>query len=98
MLAVGAELIRIELHGTGGALAAPAASVAPAPPPAASSARSAPSTALHDRPIASPAVRARAWELGVDLKDAPASGPGGRIMQADLDAYVASGAATRGPK
>ena len=107
MLAVGAELIRIELDGTGDAVAAPAASVAPAPlaeaersappPAAASSARSAPATALHERPIASPAVRARAWELGVDLKDAPASGPGGRILQADLDAYVASGAGNTAP-
>ena len=106
VLAVGAELIRIELHGTGDAVTAPAASVTPAPPPvaersapppAASSARSAPSTALHDRPIASPAVRARAWELGVDLNDVPASGTGGRIMQADLDAYPASGAARSAP-
>jgi 2-oxoisovalerate dehydrogenase E2 component (dihydrolipoyl transacylase) len=44
------------------------------------------------RPIASPAVRARAWQLGVDLNDVPASGPSGRIMQADLDAYMARAA------
>ena len=88
-----------------GAVAAPAASVAPDPrpqaerpaPPPAASARSTPATVLHERPIASPAVRARAWELGVDLKDAPASGPGGRILQADLDACVASGAASTAP-
>lgn len=41
------------------------------------------------RPIASPALRRRAWELGVDLKGVPAGGTAGRIMQADLDAYVA---------
>ena len=46
-----------------------------------------------DRPIASPAVRRRAWELGIALQAVPASGTAGRIMQADLDAYVASGAA-----
>ena len=101
LLAVGAVLIRIEIHGTGDAVAAPPASVAVAASlaPAASSARSAESTrpAAHDRPIASPAVRARAWELGVDLNDVPASGPAGRIMQADLDAHAASGAARSVP-
>ena len=106
LLAVGAELIRIELDATGDAVMAPTASVAqaapatptptltspaPAPAPIAAAAR-APSTASHDRPIASPAVRARAWEIGVDLNDVPASGTAGRIVQADLDAYIASGA------
>jgi 2-oxoisovalerate dehydrogenase E2 component (dihydrolipoyl transacylase) len=45
--------------------------------------------ASSGRPIASPAVRARAWELGVDLKSVPGSGPGGRIVKADVDAYAA---------
>ena len=100
MLAVGGELVRIERDGAGGAVAA--ASVAPVPPAAAprpvvaitdaprvESAR----TALHDRPIASPSVRARAWERGIDLKNVPASGTAGRITQADLDAYLAGSAA-----
>src|ERR687891_502252 len=43
-----------------------------------------------DRPIASPSVRRRAWELGLDLKDVRPSGTAGRIMQADLDAHVAA--------
>ena len=48
-----------------------------------------------DRPIASPAVRRRAWELGLDLAQVVASGAGGRILQADLDAHVtAHGAGT----
>jgi 2-oxoisovalerate dehydrogenase E2 component (dihydrolipoyl transacylase) len=42
-----------------------------------------------DRPIASPSVRRRAWELGVDLRTVRASGPGGRIMHADLEAHEA---------
>lgn len=42
-----------------------------------------------DRPIASPALRRRAWELGVDLAHVPGSGTGGRILQADLDAWLA---------
>jgi 2-oxoisovalerate dehydrogenase E2 component (dihydrolipoyl transacylase) len=33
-------------------------------------------------------VRRRAWELGVDLAGVPGTGLGGRIMQADLDAWV----------
>lgn len=41
-----------------------------------------------DKPIASPALRRRAWELGVDLRQVTASGAGGRIMQADLDSHV----------
>lgn len=42
------------------------------------------------RPLASPAVRQRAHDLGVPLQFVPGSGPGGRISHADLDAHVAS--------
>ena len=45
------------------------------------------------RPVASPALRARAWELGIDLADVSATGTAGRITQADLDAHLARGAA-----
>lgn len=45
------------------------------------------------KPLASPAVRRRAWDLGIALQFVPASGPGGRITQQDLDAYVAGGTA-----
>jgi 2-oxoisovalerate dehydrogenase E2 component (dihydrolipoyl transacylase) len=103
VMAVGSELIRIEpQEGSGPATTTAAASAAtvpaPAPPavtPAAATPRRSDSTTSRDRPIASPAVRARAWELGVDLKDVPASGTGGRITQADLDAHVARGAPRR---
>ena len=47
------------------------------------------------RPLASPAVRKRARELGLDLQFVPGSGPAGRIDHGDLDAFVAGGA--RGP-
>ncbi|ABE42240.1 dihydrolipoamide acetyltransferase family protein [Polaromonas sp. JS666] len=50
----------------------------------------APPSPSADKPIASPAVRRRAWELGIDLQQVAASGAGGRIMQADLDAHVAA--------
>ena len=41
------------------------------------------------KPLASPAVRRRAWDLGIELQFVPGSGPGGRITHEDLDAYVA---------
>jgi 2-oxoisovalerate dehydrogenase E2 component (dihydrolipoyl transacylase) len=43
-----------------------------------------------DKPTASPAVRRRAWELGIALQFVPGSGQGGRITHADLDAYIAA--------
>jgi len=99
-MAVGSQLISITLGETGDAPSAPPAAAAAltdsaVSPPAATAAgrRSEPAPpATRHRPIASPAVRARAWELGVDLKDVAASGPAGRIMQADLVAHVAGGA------
>jgi len=128
MLAVGSELISIEVEDAAGkspqpraaaaaeppassSATAPSASAAsagppsagavppslpaaPAPkspplPPMAAAARAAPA----QRPIASPAVRARAWELGIDLGTVSASGTAGRIVQADLDAHLAGGGA-----
>ena len=48
-------------------------------------------SARNERPLASPAVRNRARDLGVELQFVPGSGPAGRIEHGDLDAYVASG-------
>jgi 2-oxoisovalerate dehydrogenase E2 component (dihydrolipoyl transacylase) len=111
LIAVGAELIRIEVEGAGNVevpgtqtdgptlAPAPAPSLAPAPalapaPPrpsvVASAGKPAPAPVQQgERPIASPAVRRRAWELGIDLRLIPASGTAGRIVQADLDAWQA---------
>ena len=44
-----------------------------------------------ERPLASPAVRLRAREAGVDLRQVPGTGPGGRITHDDLDAFFARG-------
>jgi 2-oxoisovalerate dehydrogenase E2 component (dihydrolipoyl transacylase) len=52
--------------------------------------------AAGDKPLASPAVRRRAWDRGIELRFVPGSGPGGRITQQDLDAYIASGPAPAG--
>ncbi|MBK7989109.1 MAG: 2-oxo acid dehydrogenase subunit E2 [Comamonadaceae bacterium] len=118
-VAVGSELIRLEVEGEGNlkAGAAPAAGTArpaaqpaklPAapvlptfavPPPldagervrqaieAAAAAQVTQGNAF-ERPIASPAVRRRAWELGIPLEQVRATGPAGRIVQADLDAHA----------
>ncbi|WP_096671131.1 dihydrolipoamide acetyltransferase family protein [Polaromonas sp. AET17H-212] len=100
VLAVGAELIRIEVAGSATPDAAASMPVVPAPAPASTptptsipisipDASAVPSPSA-DKPIASPAVRRRAWELGIDLQQVAASGAGGRILQADLEAHVAA--------
>ncbi|MGE7198946.1 2-oxo acid dehydrogenase subunit E2 [Brevundimonas naejangsanensis] len=77
--------------------AAPAPVAAPAAKPAAApKADARPVPALTgrqpgERPLASPAVRNRARDLGIDLVFVPGSGPAGRIEHADLDAFVARG-------
>lgn len=86
-LRVGAALISIETQG-GAAAAVDAVRLEPErvsqPMPAVGD----PAVSAGDRPIASPSVRRRAWELGIDLAAVQPSGPGGRIMQADLDAQA----------
>ncbi|MCW3475258.1 dihydrolipoamide acetyltransferase family protein [Limobrevibacterium gyesilva] len=96
---VGAELVVLEVDGEGAApeVAAPVVTAAapevarPAPerPPVASAAI--PLRSPGAKPLASPAVRRRAQELGIALQFIAGTGPGGRIGHADLDAYGASG-------
>jgi 2-oxoisovalerate dehydrogenase E2 component (dihydrolipoyl transacylase) len=50
-----------------------------------------------ERPLASPAVRLRAKEAGVDLRQVPGSGPAGRITHEDLDAFLRHGAPAARP-
>jgi 2-oxoisovalerate dehydrogenase E2 component (dihydrolipoyl transacylase) len=47
-----------------------------------------------EKPLASPAVRLRAREAGVDLRQVSGSGPAGRITHEDLDAFFAHGPQT----
>jgi 2-oxoisovalerate dehydrogenase E2 component (dihydrolipoyl transacylase) len=115
VMAVGTELIRLEVEGAGNiAAGAPPAAARPAapapapepepkamtaapapPPPSPPPPMSAPKPAAAvprapgEKPIASPAVRRRALELGVELRFVPGSGNAGRIVHEDLDAYVA---------
>ena len=46
--------------------------------------------------LASPAIRRRAREAGVDLTQVRGSGPAGRVRHADLDAYIAADGAVSG--
>ncbi|NWG93485.1 MAG: 2-oxo acid dehydrogenase subunit E2, partial [Parvularculaceae bacterium] len=46
-----------------------------------------------EKPLASPAVRKRAADAGVDLRRVPGTGPAGRITHEDLDAYFEHGSA-----
>ncbi|HIH2752397.1 2-oxo acid dehydrogenase subunit E2 [Burkholderia aenigmatica] len=135
MMAVGSELIRLEVEGDGNlkagapvreskvetapVAAAPSKSVAAAPAessakPAAKHASAEPRHAKHaghtehvvppraalapgERPLASPAVRQRAWDMGIELRYVRGTGEAGRILHADLDAYAGSGSgAVRG--
>ncbi|MHB1121667.1 MAG: dihydrolipoamide acetyltransferase family protein [Ramlibacter sp.] len=70
----------------------PVALAREAAPPQRQSPRRAPepTRAPGDKPIASPAVRRRAWELGIELQYVHGSGPAGRIRHEDLDVYLAS--------
>ena len=67
-------------------VSAPAAVVAATQPPTALV------RAPGDKPIASPAVRRQAWDLGVELQFVPGTGTAGRITHEDLQAYVARAA------
>ncbi|MBP2557939.1 2-oxoisovalerate dehydrogenase E2 component (dihydrolipoyl transacylase) [Neorhizobium galegae] len=53
-----------------------------------------------EKPLAPPAVRLRAKEAGIDLRQVPGTGPAGRITHEDLDAFLNSqgsgGAVTAG--
>ena len=129
VMAVGSELIRIEVEGAGNVkdgaaapapttAAAPAAPVAatraapaqapvvasapapavapPAPTPAPARAAASKGVekitrAVGDKPIASPAVRNHAWDLGIDLQYVMGTGTAGRITHEDIERYAAQG-------
>nr|WP_153313074.1 dihydrolipoamide acetyltransferase family protein [Sinorhizobium meliloti] len=61
----------------------------PAPKPAPAP-REAPD--LSAKPLASPAVRLRARESGIDLRQVAGTGPAGRITHEDLDLFISRGA------
>ncbi|MEC8040981.1 MAG: dihydrolipoamide acetyltransferase family protein [Pseudomonadota bacterium] len=75
----------------------PVAAPAPKPTPApASSAAPIVARAQGTKPLASPSVRSRARDEGIDLRQVPGSGPAGRISHEDLDRWIASGGIQQG--
>jgi 2-oxoisovalerate dehydrogenase E2 component (dihydrolipoyl transacylase) len=108
MVPVGAALIVFETQPQAAAGGVTAAAAAPAPTPAvgaaqasgngAASAQAADARAAvagGGRIATSPAVRRRAHEAGVDLQQVAGSGPNGRIVPKDFEAYVARRAQTQ---
>jgi len=65
---------------------------APAPRPAAKAENR---PAASAPPLASPATRRRALELGIALEEVRGTGPGGRIVPGDLDRYASARATMR---
>lgn len=118
VMAVGSELIRIEVEGSGNHVdephAKPVETVAPAAPapvaaaprlepqPTASPVSSASVAApivprqAGEKPLASPAVRKRALDAGIELRYVHGSGPAGRILHEDLDAFISKPHSTAG--
>jgi 2-oxoisovalerate dehydrogenase E2 component (dihydrolipoyl transacylase) len=113
VLAVGAELVRLEVAGEGNEEVVAAPREAPPPPaerpaapvtaatpqspaPSVPTAPSAPASRAPigpprppgEKPLASPAVRRRARDAGVDLRQVRGTGPAGRIGHDDLDAFL----------
>lgn len=85
------EEIPDNLPGAGAATPAPAAEAAQATAPAAA-APAAVTRGEGERILSSPAARRLAGELGVDISVVAGSGPGGRIVEADVQAAAAAGA------
>ena len=108
VMAVGSILISIEVEGAGNAKEAPvvkeapkAAAVVEAKPapvvestPVVVKAAAAPvARDADERPLASPAVRKHALDAGIQLRLVQGTGPAGRILHEDLDAYLQQGTA-----
>ncbi|MCF5054916.1 2-oxo acid dehydrogenase subunit E2 [Pseudomonas syringae] len=108
VMAVGSILISIEVEGAGNAKDAPPVKEAPKaepvveakPAPVAVESKPAPVVTAQapvareadERPLASPAVRKHALDAGIQLRLVQGTGPAGRILHEDLDAYLQQGA------
>ncbi len=87
--------------GDGGALRAGSSSTPPSPtPPAEEAINAAPASNGGGRPKASPIARRLAKEKELDLAELQGSGPGGRIVKADVERAAASagGVSSGGPR
>ncbi|MDQ0655017.1 dihydrolipoamide acetyltransferase family protein [Pseudomonas cedrina] len=109
VMAVGSILISIEVEGAGNAKDAPAVAApvktAPVaqskPTPVPVESKPAPIAAAQapvareagERPLASPAVRKHAMDAGIQLRLVQGTGPAGRILHEDLEAFLRQGPA-----
>jgi 2-oxoisovalerate dehydrogenase E2 component (dihydrolipoyl transacylase) len=98
VLAVGSELVGVELSGDAPApRPSPAHAPSAAPTPLATTVRPEPVAPAEPRPskdgrsTAAPAVRARARALGIDLSTIAGTGPDGRVVHTDLDRHLTGG-------
>ncbi|ROM52072.1 branched-chain alpha-keto acid dehydrogenase subunit E2 [Pseudomonas canadensis] len=107
VMAVGSILISIEVEGAGNAKEAPAVKETPKaapvaeakPAPVVVESKPAPVIAAQapvareadDRPLASPAVRKHALDAGIQLRLVQGTGPAGRILHEDLEAFLLQG-------
>ncbi|WP_122684012.1 dihydrolipoamide acetyltransferase family protein [Pseudomonas canadensis] len=107
VMAVGSILISIEVEGAGNAKEAPAEKETPKatpvveakPAPVAVESKPAPVIAAQapvareadERPLASPAVRKHALDAGIQLRLVQGTGPAGRILHEDLEAFLLQG-------
>jgi len=81
----GGKITKDDVEGASGGAAAPATSPAPSPAPAASPAPAPAPTASGERVLASPLAKRIAEQKGLDLSTIKGSGPGGRIVKADVE-------------
>ncbi|MEM1090803.1 MAG: dihydrolipoamide acetyltransferase family protein [Pseudomonadota bacterium] len=104
MMAVGSALVTLDTESEAAASdeaepAAPAAepaaapSAAPAEAPAAKTNGRAGASARGGKVLTSPSIRRLAREQNINLSDVSGSGPSGRILRADVDAFLAAAAA-----
>ena len=95
-MAVGSELVVFEIADGAAAKADAPAESAPAqtpernPRPAASAGAPDATRAPGEKAFASPSVRRRAAQCDVPLGAVPATGPNGRVLREDLEAFVAA--------
>jgi len=98
MLAVGSNLVGIETEDDATASRPTTATESPSvPAPEREPTRGrGPERTFSARAPAAPAVRKRAADLGIDLGTISGTGPGGRVVHADLDRRLAGGSSPAG--
>lgn len=91
-------LVDIEISGAGTATnGAPKANGAPKPAAAAPVAAAKSAPASNDKVLATPVTRRMASEHGIDLANVSGSGPQGRVLKTDVEAFLASGSPQKAP-